>query len=40
MQKEQLLASSFLPLLQVQNPLGSSSHIDNREEEGDLQLLI
>ena len=40
MQKEQLLASSFLPLLQMQNPLASSSRGDNRDEEGDLQLPI
>ena len=40
MQKEQLLFSSFSPLLQMQSPLGSSSHGDNRDEEGDLQFLI
>jgi hypothetical protein len=40
MLKEQLLASSFPPFLQMQSPLGSSSHGDNRDEEGDLQLLV
>jgi hypothetical protein len=39
-QKEQLLASSFPPLQQIQSPLGSLSRGDNRDEEGDLQLLI
>jgi hypothetical protein len=34
MQKEQLLVSSFPPLLQMQDPLGSSGHGDNRDEEG------
>jgi hypothetical protein len=40
MQKEQLMVSSFSPLLQIQGPLGSSGYEDNRDEEGDLQLLI
>ena len=40
MQKEQLLVSSFPPLLLLQSSLGSSGCGGIRDKEGDLQLLI